>query len=187
MPRNSGTGLTAAIAGVPYMASKLIVRQHLEDLNRDEKVIEYSLISPGMFMDYLAYPHVTNSKHTALIETFVNMQDMRGFYMKGHENDKFTVTAIHDIVNVVLRIIDYEGAWPVNGGVVGETVSFSQLIELGQKLRGKFSAQRLGEHVFFFFFFASESFSIDAPSRLTPSRCGFQARNSPSTCSTPTT
>ncbi|KLU86069.1 hypothetical protein MAPG_05088 [Magnaporthiopsis poae ATCC 64411] len=133
----TGTGLTTAIARLPHMASKLIVRQYLEDLNRDKQVIEYSLISPGMFMDYLAYPHVTNSKHTTIFETFVNMQDMRGFYMKGHGNDKFTVTAIHDIANVVLRVIDYEGAWPVNGGVVGETVSFSQLIELGQKLRGK--------------------------------------------------
>ncbi|KAL8372941.1 hypothetical protein RB599_000254 [Gaeumannomyces hyphopodioides] len=133
----TGTGLAAAVAEFPYMASKLAVRKYLEDLNRDKKVIEYTLVSPGMFMDYLAYPHATDAKHTPAFETFINMQEARGFYMEGHGNDKFTLTAIHDIVNVVLHAIDYEGAWPVNGGVVGETVSFSELIELGQKLRGK--------------------------------------------------
>ncbi|KAL8339716.1 hypothetical protein RB601_006022 [Gaeumannomyces tritici] len=133
----AGAGLATAIADFPYMASKLAVRKYLEDLNRDKKVIEYTLLSPGMFMDYLAYPRSTDATHTRSFETFINMQEARGFYMEGHEHDSFTLTAITDIVNVVLRAIDYEGEWPVNGGVAGETVTIRQLIELGEKLRGK--------------------------------------------------
>ncbi|KAL8399755.1 hypothetical protein RB594_000239 [Gaeumannomyces avenae] len=131
----AGAGLATAITDFPYMAGKLAVRKYLEDLNRDKKVIEYTLLSPGMFMDYLAYPRGTDATHTRLFETFINMQEARGFYMEGHEHDSFTLTAITDIVNVVLRAIDYEGEWPVNGGVAGETVTIRQLIELGEKLR----------------------------------------------------
>lgn len=90
-----------------------------------------------MWMDYLAFPHTTDAKHVRPMEAFVNFEKMKAYWMEGHEDDRFSLTAIGDIVKAVLLAIDYEGSWPAHGGVVGETVSFRDLLALGESIRGR--------------------------------------------------
>ncbi|KAG9662080.1 hypothetical protein KCU63_g14965, partial [Aureobasidium melanogenum] len=42
-----------------------------------------------------------------------------------------------DLAQVVARAIDYEHPWPVVGGISGVEMSLKQMIELGEKIRGK--------------------------------------------------
>jgi hypothetical protein len=47
------------------------------------------------------------------------------------------MTTVKDLANVVARAIEYEGEWPVIGGIHGGTFRISEIIELGAKVRGR--------------------------------------------------
>ena len=56
--------------------------------------------------------------------------------VEGHEDAIMTLTAAADVAAIVARAIEYEGQWPEVGGIIGSRMSFSQIIELGEKVRG---------------------------------------------------
>ena len=43
---------------------------------------------------------------------------------------------MNDLANVVARAIEFEGEWPIIGGIQGTTLRISQLLEIGVKVRG---------------------------------------------------
>lgn len=47
-----------------------------------------------------------------------------------------TFTTVSDLAAVVARAIDYDGKWPVTGGIRGNRLTFSQIIDIGRKIRG---------------------------------------------------
>ncbi|EAQ88491.1 hypothetical protein CHGG_05110 [Chaetomium globosum CBS 148.51] len=109
----------------------------LADLNHfgwyDNKVIEYSLFQPGWFMNYLGgnrkiATHVQPTGFTA-----VDYEHGRA-RVPGSLSNKVTYTAIHDVVNVVVKAIDYEGEWPIIGGINGNTLSVAEEIAIGERL-----------------------------------------------------
>ncbi|KIL93742.1 hypothetical protein FAVG1_02303 [Fusarium avenaceum] len=124
---------------VPWYASKLGIRTYLQELNREEKVLqvlEYTLFHPGLFMNYLGYPHQT-TKHLTLFPVIFDFEDMRAIASRNHLQSKVTYTAVEDIVAVVARAVEYEGEWPTVGGIVGSEVTVAKLMELGEQVRGK--------------------------------------------------
>lgn len=58
--------------------------------------------------------------------------------LDGGEDDRITLTTVQDLANIVARAIDYEGKWPVVGGIKGTELSIGQLLALGEKVRGMF-------------------------------------------------
>lgn len=85
-------------------------------------------------MDYLGFPYKT-SKHIAPLSTFIDFQHCRAIVIEDH--DFFmTFTAAHDLATVVARAVDYEGEWPVIGGIRGNRVPVSKILEIGEKVRG---------------------------------------------------
>lgn len=58
--------------------------------------------------------------------------------LEGGEETRLCLITVEDLANVVAAAIDFEGEWPVIGGVRGSEVSLGQLITLGEKLRGMF-------------------------------------------------
>jgi hypothetical protein len=44
---------------------------------------------------------------------------------------------VQDLGAVVAAAIDYEGEWPEVGGVRGGQITLSELIKLGEEIRGK--------------------------------------------------
>lgn len=46
------------------------------------------------------------------------------------------------MVNVVVRAIEYEGEWPVVGGIRGDRVTMRRLVALGERLRGHITVER---------------------------------------------
>ncbi|KAG9711425.1 NAD(P)-binding protein, partial [Aureobasidium melanogenum] len=56
---------------------------------------------------------------------------------EGGSDSRITFTTVQDLAQVVARAIDYEHPWPVVGGISGVEMSLKQMIELGEKIRGK--------------------------------------------------
>lgn len=47
------------------------------------------------------------------------------------------LTTVQDMAVVVADALDYEGKWPVDGGIRGTQITMAELVRLGEKLRGK--------------------------------------------------
>ena len=69
-------------------------------------------------------------------ELWLDFPHRRAIALK-NVDDAFTATTLDDLVNVVVRAIEYDGEWPVIGGIHGTTLSTSRLLEIGKKVRGK--------------------------------------------------
>ena len=57
--------------------------------------------------------------------------------MDGHEDAIMTLTTVADLAAVVARAIDYDGRWPTTGGIRGNRLTFSQILEIGRRVRGE--------------------------------------------------
>jgi len=112
------------------------------------QVLEYTLFQPGLFLDYLAYPFKTASYVTPL-STFFDFQNRRAIVVEGHEEAVMTLTTVRDIAGIVARAVEYEGGWPKVGGIRGNRVTVSRILEIGRQLRGNYGirlgARRQGE------------------------------------------
>lgn len=87
-------------------------------------------------MNYLTFPH-ESTRHLHLIETPFDFENRRAIVIDGSDDDRITFTTVHDLANVVAMAIDFEGEWPVVGGIRGTDISIGQLIALGEKVRGR--------------------------------------------------
>ena len=61
----------------------------------------------------------------------------RALVPEGGENDIITLTTVQDCARVVCAAVEFEGVWPVDGGINGGDVSIGELLNLGEKLRGR--------------------------------------------------
>lgn len=66
---------------------------------------------------------------------WIDFQKRRGITLVDKEAT-YTFTTMADVANVVARAIEYEGEWPVIGGIRGTTMSDTKLLEIGAKVRG---------------------------------------------------
>lgn len=85
-------------------------------------------------MDYLAFPYKT-AKHVTPLNTMFDYEHRRAIVVDGHDFI-MTFTAAHDLAAMVAKAIDYDGEWPVNGGIRGNRVTVSQILKIGEKVRG---------------------------------------------------
>ncbi|KZL63804.1 putative NmrA-like family protein [Colletotrichum incanum] len=112
------------------------IRNYLAEVNKEKKVIEYSLFQPGLFTNYLTYPF-NSTKHVHLFETPINYYKHRALTTEGGDDAILTLTTAQDFAKVVALAVEYEGEWPLYSGIKGATMTVSQIIALGEKLRGK--------------------------------------------------
>ncbi|KAF4340897.1 2`-hydroxyisoflavone reductase [Fusarium beomiforme] len=114
---------------------KRSAREYLANINKDKKVIEYTLFQFGLFTNYMTYPY-KSSKHVNLFETPVNFNDCRALLVDDGEA-VITLTAAQDAAKVTALAIEHEGAWPIVSGVKGTDITMNELVALGEKIRGK--------------------------------------------------
>ena len=57
---------------------------------------------------------------------------------QGTLDDEIVYTSAEDVANTVTLAVDYEGEWPTVGGITGDKVTIRQILEIGEKLRGKY-------------------------------------------------
>ncbi|KAL8400707.1 hypothetical protein RB594_001013 [Gaeumannomyces avenae] len=148
IPSEWSLGLSLAAPGgvdmVPQYANKLLVRDYLAALNNNnnssgtgggKKVLEYTLMWPGMFLNYLGAPRKT-TEHVGAWELVISMDKGAALAIEGHADAPIAFTAIADLRTAVVRIVEYEGEWPVNGGIRGDTMPYADLLKLAGRIRG---------------------------------------------------
>ncbi|KAH0366624.1 NAD(P)-binding protein, partial [Aureobasidium melanogenum] len=121
---------------VSWYSYKGETRRYLQELNKDDQVIEYTLFQCGLFLDYLTSPYKT-AKHLRQMQTPFDFDQGRFIIAEGSSDSRMTLTTVQDLAQVVAKAIDYEHPWPVVGGISGVEMSLKQMIELGEKIRGK--------------------------------------------------
>ncbi|KAK4237580.1 NAD(P)-binding protein [Achaetomium macrosporum] len=128
---------------MPWYSGKAEISQYLKDLNKDKKVLEYTLFQPGLFVNYLTYPY-QSAKHLPVVHTPLDLNKRRVLIVEGSDDVRVTFTRVEDLANVVARAVEYKGEWPVVGGIKGTELTVRQLIELGEKIRGgPFNVEKL--------------------------------------------
>jgi hypothetical protein len=110
-------------------------RQYLAELNKEKRVIEYCLFQPGLFTDYFAIPYMS-TKHLTALETQWDFEKRRAILRQDSDEDYLTLTTVADLANVVASAVDYEGEWPIVGGIRGSRMSTKEFISLGEEIRG---------------------------------------------------
>jgi 3-keto-L-gulonate-6-phosphate decarboxylase len=87
-------------------------------------------------MNTLAHPHRT-TKHVSTISAQFDYEKLQAIVVEGSLDTEFTYTTVEDIGNIVARAVDYEGTWPVIGGVSGDRLTVRELLRLAVVVRGK--------------------------------------------------
>ena len=121
---------------MPWYSFKEQARNYLAEINKEKKVLEYCLFQPGLFTNYLTYPH-KSANHLTPIETPFDFGGRRMIVYAGDLGQKMTFTTVQDLAGVVVRAVEYEGVWPVVGGIKGSDLSLGEIVALGEELRGK--------------------------------------------------
>jgi hypothetical protein len=127
-----------ASAGLDHLGwydYKATIREYLKELNKDKKVLEYSLFQPGIFTNYMTHPY-DSTKHITPLEVPFDFNKRRALILEGGEDNHACFVTVQDLSNVVARAVEFEGEWPVIGGIRGTEMSVGQLIALGEKIRG---------------------------------------------------
>ncbi|KAL2850096.1 NmrA-like family-domain-containing protein [Aspergillus pseudodeflectus] len=133
---------TSTTQHLPWYAYKAEIRRYLAELNKDKKVLEYTLFQPGLFANYFTRPY-KSSTYIHQIETPIDFEKRRAILVEDGDEGVITLTTVQDFAAVVARAIEYEGEWPVVSGIRGTTLSVRELIALGEKLRGPFKIERV--------------------------------------------
>ncbi|KAH6670567.1 hypothetical protein B0J14DRAFT_516140 [Halenospora varia] len=122
---------------LPFWAGKMEIKSYLQSVNANGKVLEYTLFHPGLFLDYLASPHKT-AKYVTPLDTFIDFQNRRAIVVEGYEDAIMTFTTVHDIAGVVAGAVELDdGEWLEIGGIQGNRVTITQLLEIGERVRGR--------------------------------------------------
>ncbi|KAJ4367257.1 hypothetical protein N0V83_006838 [Neocucurbitaria cava] len=121
---------------------KADTRQYLQDINSHKKAIEYCLFQPGLFINYLTRPY-KSMEHIKALETPFDLHGRRLLVLDDADDARITFTTVNDLANVVAKAIEFEGTWPVIGGVRGTDLSIGELITLSEELRGPVKVEKL--------------------------------------------
>lgn len=104
------------------------------------QVLEYTLFQTGLFLDYLASPYQT-AKHVAPLDIIFNYEKCQAIVIDGHEDATITLTTAADAAAVIAKAIGSDKEWPEISGVQGNRATLSQVIKLGERIRGTLQLQ----------------------------------------------
>ncbi len=90
-------------------------------------------------MNYLTHPF-KSTKHVYPIQTPIDFGNRRLLMAEDSDDVCITLTTVKDVVNVVVRAVKYEGAWPIVGGIKGDEITIGKLIKLGERVRSEYKA-----------------------------------------------
>lgn len=69
------------------------------------------------------------------LNTMFDFENRRAIVVDGHDF-VMTFTTVQDLAGVVAEAVDYDGEWPVIGGIRGNRVTVSQILKIGERVRG---------------------------------------------------
>ncbi|KAL4784437.1 pyridoxal phosphate-dependent transferase [Aspergillus varians] len=95
--------------------------------------LQFTRVVPGFFMDYWGMPHVrANLSPMTIGVDMVNCEAA----IPGDGNDVICMTYTYDMAAFIARLLEVE-EWEEFSVVVGDAVTFNQLVEVGERVRGR--------------------------------------------------
>ncbi|OJJ31616.1 hypothetical protein ASPWEDRAFT_72512 [Aspergillus wentii DTO 134E9] len=95
--------------------------------------LQYTRVVPGFFMDYWGMPNVRTNIDPL---TFgINIAKGQAA-IPGDGNDVISMTYTYDMAKVLVRALDLE-EWPEFSVIVGQDVTYNQLLRWAEEIRGK--------------------------------------------------
>lgn len=85
-------------------------------------------------MNYLGPPEKME-KGVSYTQLFLDFGECRAILPEGPDAT-VTFTTLEDMAKTVAKAVDYKGEWPVMGGIVGNRITISGLLQLGERIRG---------------------------------------------------
>jgi hypothetical protein len=119
---------------MPWYGGKAEIRAYLAELNQEHKVLEYCLFHAGLFVNYFAGPYKT-MEHVHPFQNQWDFNGRRAIVMEGSEGGLINLITVKDFTDVVVKAVEYQGEWPLIGGIRGDVLSVKQLVALGEKIR----------------------------------------------------
>lgn len=108
----------------------------LENAKALEKTsLEYVRIPVGSFLDFWGLPHIPTT-----VNAFRWAFDFENgvAHIPGDGEARLSITYTQDIARFVLRLLDEkEGSWPKIGAVVGQDVSFNEVLKWAEEATGR--------------------------------------------------
>ncbi|KAL6354237.1 hypothetical protein LRP88_12571 [Fusarium phalaenopsidis] len=120
---STGVKLSSSLDAMPWYTGKI-------------EVLQYTRFQVGSFMDYLCHPFKA-SKYITTLPLNIDLEKKRAIVVEGSLDDEMAYTSAGDIAHVVARAVDYQGEWPVIGGIEGDKITIGQLLKIGEKIRGE--------------------------------------------------
>ncbi|SCO91229.1 related to 2`-hydroxyisoflavone reductase [Fusarium oxysporum] len=117
----------------PMCGYKVQTRQYLENLNKNGKVLEYCLFTPRIFMDYLSPPEKLSERNLSHSGLFIDFDKCRAV-LPEEMDAVVSFTAIDDFTAIVSEALEYKDEWPVIGGISGNKLTISDLLQLGERI-----------------------------------------------------
>jgi nucleoside-diphosphate-sugar epimerase len=106
-----------------FAAAELLQKTHLQ----------YTRVSPGFFMDYWGMPVVRSNLMPC---TFgISIQHCQAA-IPGDGNDVMSMTYSYDMAAFLVRLLDVED-WPEHSIIVGDEVTYNQILAMAEEIRGQ--------------------------------------------------
>jgi hypothetical protein len=70
------------------------------------------------------------------MQTPIDFGNCRALVVEGTDDARVSLITSDDLAEFVVRAIEYEGEWPVVGGIKADELTLGQVIQLGEKVRG---------------------------------------------------
>ncbi|PYH82486.1 NAD(P)-binding protein [Aspergillus uvarum CBS 121591] len=105
-------------------------------LQHDAPSLKSTRVIPGFFMDYWGMPHARTHLQPGVFG--IDVQNCRAA-IPGDGNDRLCMTYTYDMARFVVRLLEEVDAaeWPEFSVVVGDVVTYNQLLGIVEEVRGR--------------------------------------------------
>ncbi|OJJ96615.1 hypothetical protein ASPACDRAFT_54484 [Aspergillus aculeatus ATCC 16872] len=105
-------------------------------LHHDAPSLKWTRVIPGFFMDYWGMPHVRTHLQPGVFG--IDVLNCRAA-IPGDGNDRMCMTYTYDMARFVVRLLEEVDAaeWPEFSVVVGDVVTYNELVGLVEDIRGR--------------------------------------------------
>ncbi|PYH91823.1 NAD(P)-binding protein [Aspergillus ellipticus CBS 707.79] len=104
-----------------------------EMLHKSTTSLKYTRVVPGFFMDYWGMPRVRSNLQQHVFG--IDIANCRAA-IPGDGNDTLCMTYTYDMAKLLVRLLELED-WAEFSVVVGDEITYNQLLELAEEARGR--------------------------------------------------
>ncbi|KAL8724573.1 MAG: hypothetical protein Q9181_006766 [Wetmoreana brouardii] len=132
VPSDWGIDFAADDEHLP-LSWKALKRQSFAELEKQPN-LGFTTFDNGYFMDYFGMPHYQSYMTPEM--PFVDMSALKAA-IPGSGDDLVTWTLTRDVAKFVRKMVESDDPWPKRSQIVGDSVSFNEIVQLAEQARGR--------------------------------------------------